>query len=76
MVLTDEVSVDELRALGSVRTLTIQQASWLANMEREKLDAAIRANQLRIMRIPGVKRVHRDELERWLESLITPLESL
>ena len=62
--------------LTELRTLTVKEAALLTGLERERLDEAIRANQLRIMRLPGVRRIYRAELDRWLESLITPLESL
>ena len=62
--------------LTELRTLTIKEAATLTGLKRERIDEAVLREDLRIMKIPGVRRVHRQELDRWLESLIAPLSAV
>ena len=50
-------------------TLLVSEAALLTGMQREVLDAAIRAGQLRTMNLPGHKRTTRAELDRWLDAI-------
>jgi excisionase family DNA binding protein len=62
--------------LTDLLTLTVKEAASLAGLDRERLDEAIRMNSLKVLKIDGVRRVYRPELDRWLQSLIVPLEAL
>lgn len=58
--------------LEKLLSVTVAQAATLTGMKREILDAAIRARQLSPMVVPGVTRISRKELDRWLDGLTLP----
>jgi excisionase family DNA binding protein len=50
-------------------TLTIAQTAALLGWRRQLIDQAIRAGHIRRLNYPGVTRISRKELERYIERI-------
>lgn len=71
-IVVDNGKAKKLIPITELLTLTVAQAAQLLGWRRQLVDQAIHAGRIKVLNYPGVTRISRKELDRFIESLTAP----